>query len=597
MNRGSNKSHCSRRLPSPTIRRQFLVCAALLVLIGGGLRVGWTHAQDIVSSEESTGPDQSKKRRVSPDDPDKPEETEKEKSGKQRKTDKEEGKTQKSEKEGTKKKQGKGKKNGETGLPYDLKHQPESESESEEDSKSDEESESSAQSSETTGGEPKGKGPGGRGQQETPAEQKPSPPQLDVQPEEFPLRASFGSGFRLFTSDKLYSLTIHDETQFDARLFSHVAPGTTQDKLHDGFNIPRQRLMFVGDITHFLNYNVTLQAGIVGRFDILNAYFDWNPWGTDQEYFHVRVGRFKTPYAFDWFKVHNWNLVSLERPLFSGNFTTNREDGVMVHGLLLADTFEYDGGVFNGQANTFYPFDNSKDFIAYLDEAPFLHSGIPLLQYMHVAGSLAAGVENNVPNEFPVLHTASQGPTTTAEASIVSPTFLQFGANVVERGLRELWTGDFYWFYHSFNLFLEYNGGFIHYAPSETDVHVTRVPLSGYSITASYFLTGERETQRVLPEPLHPINGKGGGYGAWEVYSRFAHIDVGSDVFTAGLVNPAHWANRVNQENTGINWFLNKWTRITLEWQHSNFNRPVELSTNKYMNAEDLYWMRFQLFY
>jgi phosphate-selective porin OprO/OprP len=427
------------------------------------------------------------------------------------------------------------------------------------------------------------------------------PVQLDVAREESPLRVSFANGVRFRSSDDLFELNFHDETQVDGRLFSHVAPGSGRipgSDLHDGFAVPRQRLMFVGRLTPYMDFNVSLQSGVVGTFNAINAFLDFGPGDINyRNLVRFSIGRFKTPYSYEWFMVSNWQLVCLERPLFAANFTTNREVGAMLHGVLLDGTFEYAGGVFDGRANSYRPFDNNGDFIFYLDGAPFLHSGIPFLRFMHAAGSLATGVRSNVPNEFPALRTASQGPVTTQEAAAISPTFLEFNPDVVERGLRDLWAGDFYWFYRSFNLFLEYNGGFIHYAPRLTDTKVTRVPLSGFSVTTSYFLTGEQLTKRVVPQPLHPITGKGHGYGAWEVYARFSNLNVGSEVFTAGLVDPSLWANRVNQTNTGVNWFLNKWTRITLEWQHSNFNNPVELSTNKYMNAEDLYWMRLQLFY
>lgn len=368
--------------------------------------------------------------------------------------------------------------------------------------------------------------------------------------------------------------------------------------------------MFVGNLSPYVNYNVTLQAGVVGSFNIVNVYADLGPQGEARKKFRLRIGRFKVPYSYEWYNVHNWQLVGPERPLFVANYTPNRQLGVMAHGRILGNTLQYAAGIFNGPAKSLNDYDNSKDLAFYLDWTPFINTDIRLLENLHFAGSFVNGNQNNTPNQPDALRTANQGPAGSANDTI-SPTFLKFKDNVVLNGVRRLWAADVYWFYGSFNLFLNYSGGEFPYAhgsggsvtPSSAMPNTgpagpaTQVPLSGYSVTASYFLTGEQLTERAIVRPLHPMIGRGPGWGAFEPYARFSNLNVGGQVFTGGFADPSKYANRANTVDAGMNWYMNQWIRIVFEWQRSMFNRPVDFGGGKIANTNDLYWMRFQLFY
>jgi phosphate-selective porin OprO/OprP len=47
----------------------------------------------------------------------------------------------------------------------------------------------------------------------------------------------------------------------------------------------------------------------------------------------------------------------------------------------------------------------------------------------------------------------------------------------------------------------------------------------------------------------------------------------------------------------GLNWYLNFYVRIMLDWQHAEFGTPVSVAPNKFSSTTDLYWLRFQLFF
>jgi len=122
------------------------------------------------------------------------------------------------------------------------------------------------------------------------------------------------------------------------------------------------------------------------------------------------------------------------------------------------------------------------------------------------------------------------------------------------------------------------------------------LPVVGFDATAAMFLTGERVTGRGIVEPLAPI---GSGPGAIEVFGRYSNINISDKVFTAGLADEADWTRRVGMTDIGFNWYLNRFLKLTFDWQHAMFATPILLneSTNRHGSSTDLFWMRCQLYF
>ena len=106
---------------------------------------------------------------------------------------------------------------------------------------------------------------------------------------------------------------------------------------------------------------------------------------------------------------------------------------------------EYAVGTFNGQRNSYQPYDSHQDVMAFLNFKPFYNreEGF-LLRDIQVGGSVDAGNENQ-PTVPAVLRTnsapAAEGVTSSGAANSASLPFLAFNPNVSERGLRALWSG------------------------------------------------------------------------------------------------------------------------------------------------------------
>ena len=219
-----------------------------------------------------------------------------------------------------------------------------------------------------------------------------------------------------------------------------------------------------------------------------------------------------------------------------------------------------------------------------------VHSSNPsileALRYFNIGGSFDAGYQSNNNTPQPTYFETANDQTSGSGAISVSPTFLHLNNNAIELGQRVQWAADTVWFYKSLMLMAEYGGaragyGFVNSKAS------TPVNFSGYHVTASYFLTGEQLTRRVnVVKPRRDFNFgvfTGGPFspGAWEAYARFSTFDVGRNIFTAGFADPNLWTNHAWTTDIGLNWYLNFYTRIYLDWQHAMFGNQVSVAPGR----------------
>lgn len=401
-------------------------------------------------------------------------------------------------------------------------------------------------------------------------------------------RVDFGDGLEITTESKEYELKFHNLTQAEVRMFSK-----TGSVLHDNFFVPRERWFFLGRATKNVEFYTSINRGY-GSLDLLDAFVDL----IASEQFQLRAGRMKTPYTYEYWKIAEGDLIAPERSLFVGNLAPNRQIGFMGHGRLLDKRVEYAIGAFNGPRRSFQDFNNAKDFFLFVNAKPFLNEeDMPLLRQLNIGGSYNFGSQHN-PLQPGELNTANdQTPNTAVDT--LSPTFMKFNPNVIENGMREQWSLDLEWYYKSFNIMAGFQAGQQNYSVGSSPFQ-TRVPMTGFEVTAFWFVTGEQITRRVnVLEPIHSFGYRDGRwyFGALELYTRYSSVNMGRQVFSAGLVDPNLWTNQAYAFDTGLNWYLNHYTKIYLDWQHSVFGAPVVLAPGRYTSDMNLFWLRLQVFF
>ena len=402
-------------------------------------------------------------------------------------------------------------------------------------------------------------------------------------------------GFGLSTEDDEFTLDIRAMTQLDARIYQQQ----NQFPVSSGFYNPRTRIYFEGHLTKPIQYEFSFQ-NTFDNVDLLDAYLNFNY----DPRFQLRIGRYKTPFTYEWYRIHVWHLLAPERSLFANNYEGNRRFGLMGWGSMFDQRLEYAVGTFNSQRNSYQPFDNLQDVMAFLNFKPFYNreEGF-LLRDLQVGGSVDAGHENQ--STVPAVLRTNSAPSaagvdSSAAANSATLPFLAFNPGVLRAGspgalgaarglllrradaaggvaerLRELRHGQ--------------TGS------------PTRIPIGGWFAQAGYILTGETIRDRTLIEPLRPFDLRHGrfGLGAFEVTARYSELDLNRRVFTAGLADPNLWTNHTQMIDVGFNWYLNKFVKIYFDWEHAMFGNPVVFNTNngRRSSISDLYWLRFQFYF
>ncbi len=402
-------------------------------------------------------------------------------------------------------------------------------------------------------------------------------------------------GFGFSTQDEEFTLDVRALSQLDARIYQQQ----NQFPVSSGFYNPRTRIYFEGRLTKPIQYEFSFQ----NTFDtvaLLDAYLNFNY----DPRFQLRIGRYKTPFTYEFYRIHVWHLLAPERSLFANNYEGNRRFGLMGWGSMFEQRMEYAVGTFNGQRNSYQPFDSHQDVMAFLNFKPFYNKeeGF-LLRDIQVGGSVDAGNENQ-PTVPAVLRTnsapAAEGVTSSGATNSATVPFLAFNPNVSERGPRALWELHAAYYYGGLTLLGAWQGGYESYALGTTG-SPTRIPIGGWFAQAGYILTGETLRDRTLIEPLRPFDLRRDrfGLGAFEVTARYSELELSRRVFTAGLADPNLWTNHTQMVDVGLNWYLNKSVKIYFDWEHAIFGNPVVYNTNTGRRSfhSDLYWLRFQFYF
>ena len=425
------------------------------------------------------------------------------------------------------------------------------------------------------------------------ARDNPSDPSRSRRPAQrrLPSRVEFGPGFQISSEDDEFQLQFHNLTQIDLRGYTQGG----QDPVHGGFSIPRQRWYFSGRMTRSIEFYTTINRGF-GTLDLFDAFINYR----FDDRLMFKVGRFKTPLTYEFYAISAPDFIVPERSLFSSNFSPNRELGLMGWGQLFEKRLDYAAGFFNGARLSFQDNNDEKDLISYLNARPFgaLKQDDPwsFLKSLNVGGSVDYGLQNSLP--LPSVLRTSLAASNAADAVNIAPPFLSFNKNVIERGARSLWGAHIAYFYKGLSLLGEIQGGYQSYATTSPR-NLTQVPVHAYAATGGYFITGETVDRRTQVEPLRPFSLKKGqrGPGAIELQGRYSSLQVGRNVFGAGLADPNQWTNQLYTVDLGVNWYLNAYTKIVFEWEHAVFGNPVLYAPGHWQLTSDLLWARFQVYF
>jgi phosphate-selective porin OprO/OprP len=418
----------------------------------------------------------------------------------------------------------------------------------------------------------------------------PAPSSRFNMPSNYPkskLNANFGPGFEFMTDDEEYQLQFHDLTQIDYRGLWDTPRNTTADQYESTFGLPRQWWIFSGRMTKPFEYFVVPAFGFdnIQLLDgFLNVNFDTR--------LQLKIGRYKTPFTYEFYNLPINGLINPERSLWFNNFGLNRDVGMMAWGSLFDKRFDYAIGIFNGDRNYFIDRNSSKDVAGLVNFRPFGNAEGSPLENFSFGGSVLAGNQFSVP----VPKTFRTNVATTGTGFVGVP-FLSFDNGIIESGNRALWDIHAAWYYRGLSLIAEWGSGMQDYAPLASAGKRTRLPTSGYYVQAGYFLTGETVQARGQLKPLHNFDIRRGkfGLGAVELAARYSTLEVGDIVFTNQLANPQNWTDEAYTIDVGVNWYWTQFVKVYMGWQGAVFGKPVLYGPDQYQLTNDMLWARFQV--
>ena len=144
----------------------------------------------------------------------------------------------------------------------------------------------------------------------------------------------------------------------------------------------------------------------------------------------------------------------------------------------------------------------------------------------------------------------------------------------------------------------EWQSGFDSYGIANQK-YQTRMPVESFYVMGGYFLTGETVSGRGIVKPLRNFDVRPGkvGPGAIELIARYNYLNIGRNVFTAGLADPALWTNQLFTVDAGVNWYWTQYIKVYLGWQHAGFGNEVLFAPERFQSSSDQFWLRFQVYF
>ena len=362
-----------------------------------------------------------------------------------------------------------------------------------------------------------------------------------------PIVGAGPDGFFLSSADKKWVLKLRGYYQADARFY----PGDGEDGSTDTFLFRRVRPIFEGTLAEWIDFRV--MPDFAGSNLVLqNVWANLRPFGPLAQ---LQVGKFKAPFGLERLQSAT-ALVFAERSLPT-NLAPNRDIGVQLWGDWKSGLLTYQLAATNGVtdgSSADQDTNDAKDLTARVFAKPFRDTTIEALQGLGVGFAVNWGHENGTPANY---RTAGQ------------QTFFSWasGTSLEEDRLRLSPQLTYYW--GPFGLMGEY-------IVSQNTVGRSRsveddVDIQSWQLTASWVLTGENASYNGIV-PREPFSPSGGGLGAFEVAARFGQLFVPDEVFDKGFANPTTSARTASDAGVGLNWYLNRWLKVAVDYDRTWFD-------------------------
>lgn len=369
-----------------------------------------------------------------------------------------------------------------------------------------------------------------------------------------PVIKAGAQGFSFGSSNDDWRVEFHGIVQADGRFFAN---GT--DKTPSTFYLNRARPILAATFDKYYGFNITPDFG-QGKVVLQDAYVsdDQLPWA------EFRVGKFKTPFGLERLQVDTY--VPFSQRSETTNLVPNRDYGPEVRGAFFDNRLTYQLAIMNGVPNNTASVDSDindgKDFIGRVFAEPFRKSEYPWAQGLGLGFAATYGDES--------------GSTISVYKTYGQVTWFSYNSGVTAAGRRYRLSPQGYYYWGPFGLMAEYvsdNHSLNRFATvthggvtKKIDRYATFAD-DGYSVTAIYALTGEKESYTGLT-PFRNFDPEHGGWGAWELDARISNVATDSGQFKLGFASAAAAARTATEFALGLAWYPSQ----NVKWQYDYAN-------------------------
>jgi len=424
-----------------------------------------------------------------------------------------------------------------------------------------------------------------------------------LQAEDLRLKASYkyqigtgalgGGGYtRLADQEGEFSANLTNQITVDGTFFDRARLPTKEQ----GFNIPFARTFLYGNVTKDWQYQIGTQ-GFLGTFNLLDLWMSYK-FG---DALTVRAGKGLTPplYEYTGFSPALEPVIT-NSPLFQ--LAAKRPIGVMFLGNLFGKRVQYWSGVTNSGTSTYYNLNRYVGYNGAVDFTPFQDPD-SILNGLGGGVGFSASTERYALNQGTSTNFTNNGEATTNSSFVTSSgvPFFTYNGDVRAAGNQTRVAPHVYYF-GRFSVLAEYMDFSRELAAGTTTGRSTQ---RGYYVNLSYYLTGESDFKGngfqgyATVQPLKPFIPSRGQYGpgAWQLAAQFAELNAGTSDFARGFADPARSTNRLDQVMGGVNWWPNKYTRLTFNYVWTELNRPIPIAGSGPINTFGTAWFRFAMFF
>lgn len=359
-----------------------------------------------------------------------------------------------------------------------------------------------------------------------------------------PFTAGYEEGFFVRSADGNFSLRLGGRVAF------HTLYQQEDTSQNDSFFTDRVRFYTEGNLYKYVQYKVEAEfaSSAVLRDAYLNINYDPR--------LNAQIGQYKIPFSYEELLSKRY-LDLVERSAVTlSTVNPSRDIGVMAHGRFGGGLLNYQLALLNGSGQNRSDTNSAKDIAARFVLAPFVSQKDSSLAGFNVGGAVTFGHQPKGKS-----------------ISGITPTGYEFFKAVDVRGDRLRAGGHLAWIYGPYSL----SGEYIYTAEERDKLGKNGEDLAdfvtyGGYIGGTWLLSGEK---KVFNKPNRPSlifldpTGKMEGWGSWELAARYEAFTLDNE---SGSKPGALKRNVYEAARLGLNWYLNPWTRVSVEYIYSLFD-------------------------